>query len=126
MLCGSESGFSVTPYGDWHYKEMQVFVEKLGLTPLQAIKSATKDAAKALRKDGEVGLLKKGYLADILLIDGDPSKDVTILGNKELIKNVFLNGKEIDLTPPLERVKDPEGWRVSSYSERILKKNTKK
>ena len=126
LLCGSESGFSVTPYGDWHYKEMQVFVEKLGLTPLQAIKSATKDAAKALRKDGEVGLLKKGYLADILLIDGDPSKDVTILGNKELIKNVFLNGKEIDLTPPLERVKDPEGWRVSSYSERILKKNIKK
>ena len=105
---------------------MQVFVEKLGLTPLQAIKSATLDAAKALRKDGEVGLLKKGYLADILVINGDPSKDVTILGNKELIKNVFLNGKEIDLTPPLERVKDPEGWRVSSYSERILKKNSKK
>ena len=44
----------------------------------------------------------------------------------ELLKNVFLNGKEIDLTPPLERVKDPEGWRVSSYSERILKKNSKK
>tara|TARA_B100001123_G_scaffold104389_1_gene121015 strand:+ start:4442 stop:5776 length:1335 start_codon:yes stop_codon:yes gene_type:complete len=122
LLCGSESGFSVTPYGDWHYRELEVFVNKLGLSPLQAIRSATKDAAKALRKEGEVGLIEKGYLADLLIIDGDPSKDVTILGKKELIQNIFLNGQEVDLTPPKERIKDPEGWRVSSYSQRILKK----
>ena len=97
-------------------------MNKLGLSPLQAITSATKDAAKALRKEGEVGLIEKGYLADLLIIDGDPSKDVTILGKKELIQNIFLNGQEVDLTPPKERIKDPEGWRVSSYSQRILKK----
>ena len=41
LLTGSESGFSLTPYGDWHYRELQVFVEDLGMTPLQAINSSS-------------------------------------------------------------------------------------
>ena len=35
---------------------------------------------------------------------------------------VLLDGEEVDLTPRPERLKDPSGWRVSSYSEKILKK----
>ena len=34
-----------------------------------------------------------------------------------------LDGKEVDLTPAPERIKDPDGWRISSYSGKILKKN---
>ena len=45
------------------------------------------------------------------------------LGNKALIKYVILDGKEVDLTPAPERIKDPAGWRISSYSGKILKKN---
>ena len=45
-----------------------------------------------------------------------------ILGKKELIKYVILDGKEVDLTPAPERIKDPDGWRISSYSGKILKK----
>ena len=122
FLCGSETGFSVTPYGDWHYRELEVFVKKLGMTHLEAITCATKNAALSLRKEKELGLIRPGYLADLLIIDGDPSKDVTLLGKKDLIKMVLLNGKEVDLTPNPERLRDPPGWRVSSYSERILKK----
>jgi imidazolonepropionase-like amidohydrolase len=122
FLCGSETGFSVTPYGDWHYRELEVFVEKLGMTNLEAITCATKNAALSLRKENELGLISPGYLADIILIDGDPSQDVTLLGKKDLLKMVLLDGKEVDLTPRPERLKDPLGWRVSSYSERILKK----
>ena len=55
-------------------------------------------------------------------LDGDPSKDVGLLGKKELIKYVILDGKEVDLTPAPERIKDPDGWRISSYSGKILKK----
>ena len=51
------------------------------------------------------------------------SGDVSILGNKELIKYVILDGKEVDLTPAPKRIKDPAGWRISSYSGKILKKN---
>ena len=34
MLCGTETGFSITPYGEWHYREMEVFVREMGFTPL--------------------------------------------------------------------------------------------
>jgi imidazolonepropionase-like amidohydrolase len=121
FICGSESGFSVTPYGDWHYKELEVFVEKLGLTPLEAITCATKNAASAMKRD-DIGLIAEGKIADLLVVDGDPTKDVTILGNKNLIKHVFLNGKDIDLTPAPKRFKDPDGWRISAYSNKILEK----
>jgi len=121
FICGSESGFSVTPYGDWHYKELEVFVEKLGLTPLEAITCATKNAASAMKRD-DIGLIAEGKIADLLVVDGDPSKDVTVLGNKNLIKHVFLNGKDIDLTPAPKRLKDPDGWRISAYSNKILEK----
>ena len=122
FLCGSETGFSVTPYGDWHYRELEVFVNKLGMTHLEAITCATKNAARALRKEKELGMVNPGFLADLILIDGDPSKDVTLLGKKDLLKMVLLDGEEVDLTPRPERLKDPSGWRVSSYSEKILKK----
>ena len=121
FICGSESGFSVTPYGDWHYKELEVFVEKLSLTPLEAITCATKNAASAMKRD-DIGLIAEGKIADLLVVDGDPSKDVTILGDKNLIKHVFLNGKDIDLTPAPKRFKDPDGWRISAYSNKILEK----
>ena len=121
FICGSESGFSVTPYGDWHYKELEVFVDKLGLTPLEAITCATKNAASAMKRD-DIGLITEGKIADLLVVDGDPSKDVTVLGNKNRIEHVFLNGNDIDLTPAPKRIKDPDGWRISAYSNKILEK----
>jgi imidazolonepropionase-like amidohydrolase len=121
FLCGSETGFSVTPYGDWHYKELEVFVDKLGLTPLEAITCGTRNASQAMRRD-DLGVIAEGNIADLIVISEDPSKDVTRLGNKDLIEKVFLNGKEVDLTPAPKRINDPSGWRISSYSNKILEK----
>jgi imidazolonepropionase-like amidohydrolase len=121
FLCGSETGFSVTPYGDWHYKELEVFVDKLGLTPLEAITCGTKNASQAMRRD-DLGVIAEGNIADLIIISEDPSKDVSRLGNKDLIEKVFLNGKEVDLTPAPKRINDPSGWRISSYSNKILEK----
>lgn len=120
LLCGSESGFSLTPYGEWHHREMEVFVDELGLTPLQAIACATSQCSRALRLDGDVGVVAPGKLADLLLIDGDPSRDVGVLGERRRIKQVFLGGRSIDLSdrdPPRTPI---SGWRVSNYSSRIL------
>ena len=121
FLCGSETGFSVTPYGDWHYKELEVFVDQLGLTPLEAITCGTKNASQAMRRD-DLGVIAEGNIADLIVISEDPSKDVSRLGNKDLIEKVFLNGKEVDLTPAPKRINDPSGWRISSYSNKILEK----
>jgi imidazolonepropionase-like amidohydrolase len=120
LLAGSESGFSITPYGDWHYRELEVYVRELGLSPLQAIQCATQTNAFALRLEGQVGEVAPGKLADLIVIDGDPSKDVTVLGDKARIRHVFLGGREIDLTPAPRRG-DPPGWRVSTYGARLGK-----
>lgn len=118
LLCGSESGFSITPYGDWHHRELEVFVRDLGLTPLQAIQCATQANAFALRLPGRVGEIAPDRLADVIVVDGDPSRDVTVLGEPERIRHVFVGGREADLSPPPPR-RDPAGWRVGTYGARL-------
>lgn len=114
LLCGSESGFSMTPYGHWHAREMEVFVKHLGMTPLQAITCGTKDNAVALDEDGETGCIAVGYRADVLVLDGDPSKDISLLGDKNLFRHLFCRGKNIDLSPieprAMLRGEQASGW----------------
>ena len=119
LLCGSESGFSMTPYGHWHAREMEVFVQHLGLTPLQAITCATKDNAVALDEDGETGCLASGYRADVLILDGDPSKNVSLLSDKSTFRNLFCRGKKVDLSPIPARSLF-RGEQTSSWSEIAL------
>jgi imidazolonepropionase-like amidohydrolase len=120
LLCGTESGFSITPYGEWHYRELEVFVRDLGLTPLQAIKAATSDNAVALRLEGQTGAIEIGRLADIIVVDGDPVADVTVLGEIERIKQVYVGGVAQPTGPITPDRQDPPGWRVSHYGDRIL------
>jgi imidazolonepropionase-like amidohydrolase len=120
LLCGTEGGFSLTPLGDWNYRELEVFVRDLGFTPLQAIRAATFDAARALRMEGKVGLIAPDQLADLIVIDGDPSKDVTVLGDRSKLKHVMADGRFIDLQRPIPPRKPIGGWRTSNYSKAIL------
>ena len=121
LLCGSESGFSVTPYGDWHYREMEVFVEHLGLTPLQAIKCATEYGALCLRMKDKVGTLQKNRLADLLIVKGDPSQDVTVVGDRNNLHTVMIGGKLVDLTrEDPQRLPIPE-WRTHDFGQILTK-----
>jgi imidazolonepropionase-like amidohydrolase len=100
FVCGSESGWSPVPYGQWHAHELQVFVDLLGMAPLQAIHCATLGATRILRRFGhEVGKLEAGRLADVLVVNGDPTKDITVLQKKGLLDFVFKEGVEVDRTP---------------------------
>ena len=123
LLCGTESGFSLTPYGDWHYRELEVFVRDLGLSPLQAIQAATSEAARAIGLHGETGAIAPGRLADLILVDGDPAQDVRVLGDRQRIKRVLIGGREQSLQWPAATRSDPPGWRVSTYGSRILRRN---
>jgi imidazolonepropionase-like amidohydrolase len=120
LLCGTESGFSLTPLGDWHYRELEIFVRDLGFSPLQAIRAATCDAARALRMEGEVGSVVAGQLADLIVVDGDPSTDVTLLGQKDRLIHVMANGRFVDLERPESPRRAIPGWRTSQYSSEIL------
>ena len=52
---------------------------KAGLTPAEALCAATVDAAQLLGLDGQLGVIKNGYAADLIAVSGDPSRDITVL-----------------------------------------------
>ena len=81
---------AVYPYG-LNAHEFAVMVN-LGLTPLQAIQSATVNAADLLGSPGKVGSLEPGAWADIIAVDGDPLKDLTTL---ERVKFVMKGGEVV-------------------------------
>lgn len=116
ILCGSESGFSITPYGEWHWRELQVLVENLGLTPEQALICATREGARAMKTGDALGTLEIGKVADVILVEGDVTRDVTLLGRPGGIKAVFQNGHQADISTPLPQRRDLPSWRVSNYS----------
>ena len=119
VLCGTETGFALTPYGEWQYREMEVFVRDIGLTPLQAIKAATSECARAIGLDGETGAVEAGRLADLILVAGDPASDVTVLGDKSKIERVILDGRVVAL-PELPERRPIPGWRVAPYADERL------
>jgi imidazolonepropionase-like amidohydrolase len=116
ILCGTETGFSITPYGEWHWRELQVLTDKLGLTPAQALICATREGARALKRHGKLGTLAAGMPADVIVVAGDVTRDVTLLGRPGGISHVFKNGLAIDLATPLPERRALPSWRVGAYS----------
>jgi imidazolonepropionase-like amidohydrolase len=105
LIAGSESGWSPVPYGHWHAREMEIFVKLLGLTPLQAIHANTLAATRLLspRYRDKVGKLEPGRLADILVVPGDPTQDITLLQRPSRFDYILQGGVPIDRTPPAPR-----------------------
>lgn len=120
LLCGSESGFALTPYGHWHAREMEVFVDELGLTPLEAITCATKNNALAMRMDGELGVVAEGYRADVIVVDGDPAADVTVLQDRSRLRAVVSRGHAVDLDEPEPTRARLAGEKVGMWAGEIL------
>ena len=121
MLCGSESGFAITPLGEWHGREIEVFVEHLGMTPLEAITCATKEGARALRLAGQVGTVEEGMLADVIVVAEDPVADVRVLNDRTKMRQVITRGRALDLdrTPWPERAHFP-GEKVGVWAKQPL------
>jgi imidazolonepropionase-like amidohydrolase len=118
LLCGSEAGFSMVPYGHWHHREMEVFVKYFGMTPLEALSCATRNGAIALKMEGQVGVVAEGMRADLVSVRADPSIDVGVLGNGDHISSVWVDGRPVDLSPP--RVRRPlKGWTVATMGGRL-------
>ncbi|HEY9390325.1 MAG TPA: amidohydrolase family protein [Mycobacteriales bacterium] len=101
ILTGSETGFAVTPIGEWHARELEMMVEYVGMSPLEAITCATANGAFAMRMEGQVGTLQPGRVADVLVVDGDPLADIRILQDKSRIAEVISRGRRVDLTTPI-------------------------
>ena len=92
------------------HEELTMFVNA-GLTPMQAIQSATINVAKTFGKDRDYGTVETGKVADIMFIDGDPLKDIWATQN---VRRVILGGKIIDHSFHSDYknpIPSPEPWR---------------
>ena len=86
---GTDSG--VYPHGG-NAKQFAYMV-RYGMTPMQAIQSATIEAAKVMGKEAEVGSIAQGRFADLVAVTGDPLVDIRVLENVEA---VIKDGEVID------------------------------
>jgi len=121
ILCGSESGFALTPYGHWHAREMQLLVDSMGLTPLEAISCATRNGAIALRRPlDSIGVIAPDAAADLLVIDGDPSSDVSLLGDRRRLRHVFSRGCAVNLDRPWPERRPLAGEKVGQWAAQPL------
>lgn len=98
MPTGTDSGFAATPFGEWHARELGIYVEYLGFTPIEALRAATSVSARLVRPTDKVGSLVPGYAADLVILDGDPTQDISILLDRDKINAVYRGGEAV--TPP--------------------------
>jgi len=81
MVFGSDA--AIYPHGD-NGKQFSRMVQ-FGMTPLQAIQSATINSAQLLQQDQQLGQIKSGYFADIIAVDGNPLEDITVMENVSFV-----------------------------------------
>lgn len=91
VLPGGDYGFAWIPHGT-NATDLEYFVTHLGFTPMEAIVAATKLGGQIMMKGDELGQTKEGYLADILLVDGDPLANIAVLQDASRILAVMKDG----------------------------------
>jgi len=91
ILPGGDYGFAMTPHCQ-NARDLEFFVKYLGFTPMEAIRSATLYGGQIMMKPNELGVVKDGYLADLLLVDGDPLANLSILRDPKRILAVMKDG----------------------------------
>jgi imidazolonepropionase-like amidohydrolase len=91
VLPGGDYGFAFTPHGQ-NARDLEFFVKYLGFTPMEAIRSCTLYGGQIMMRGNELGAIKDGFLADLLLIDGDPLANLSILRDPKRILAVMKDG----------------------------------
>ena len=92
VLIGGDYGFAWTPQGT-NAKDLEYFVDLLGMSPMEAIIAGTRFGGQIMGMGNELGQIKQGFLADMLLIDGDPIANVRILQDKNRILAIMKDGQ---------------------------------
>ena len=94
VAMGTDSG--VGQHG-FNAEELQRMVEG-GMTPMQAIVASTKTASECVHMAADVGTIEPGKFADLLIVDGDPLADISILQDKDCLKLILKGGQAVKNT----------------------------
>lgn len=90
-LIGGDYGFAQSPQGT-NARDLKHFVDLLGYTPSEALQCGTRIGGQVMGMGHELGLVKEGFLADLLLVDGDPLKDLSIMVPEESFLVIMKDG----------------------------------
>jgi imidazolonepropionase-like amidohydrolase len=99
------TGGTLAGYGSW--RAIELLVDADGFTPLEAIKIATLNGAIALGFDKKIGTIEPGKSADLLIVDGDPSKNINDI---QKVQYVFRNGVGYNSKKLFDSVKGKVGF----------------
>ena len=103
LVTGSDAGNMLVFHGPTVHRELQLWVEA-GIPPAVALQAATANAARLLRADARIGIVSTGHDANLLLVDGDPTRDISAT---ERISMVVLKGERVRRVDLFEASKNP-------------------
>ena len=101
VAMGTDAGNIGTLHGPSVFRELRMMVQA-GLTPLEALRSATTNGAKAMGLEREVGTVAPGMVADLVIVDSDPLADI---GNLSRVHRVVRNGRVFDPERLIESIR---------------------
>ena len=93
LVAGSDASWMWYKLGGTSFQDEILAHFDIGMTPMEAIVSGTRDSARSSWVQDKVGTLEVGKQADVLVVDGDPSQDVKALRN---VVDVFKGGNIVD------------------------------
>ena len=91
VLPGGDYGFAWAKHGE-NAMDLQYLVKYAGMTPMEALLAATKYGGQIMKRGKELGQIQEGWLADLLLVDGDPLADLGVLLNKSKLLAIMKDG----------------------------------
>jgi imidazolonepropionase-like amidohydrolase len=92
VLVGSDFGFAWCPHGTYA-RELTHYVKLAGFRPMDVLVAATKRGAEAMRMSDRIGTIEAGKQADLLVVDGDPLEDITLLEDRRRITHIMKGGR---------------------------------
>ena len=78
LVVGGDYGISIAPHGTYA-KDLEYFVDLFDMRPAEALVCATRNGGEAMDRSGSLGTLQAGTKADVVVVDGDPLEDITVL-----------------------------------------------
>jgi imidazolonepropionase-like amidohydrolase len=91
IVLGGDYGFAANPQGT-NARDLEHFVRHFGFSASEALQAATRTGGEIMKRGHELGLVKAGYLADLLLVDGAPLEDVQVLQDKKRLAFIMKAG----------------------------------
>jgi imidazolonepropionase-like amidohydrolase len=95
LLVGDDFGVGAMPHGDYA-KELEAYVKGAGIPALEVLGWATHNGAELLGMKDDLGTIESGKLADLLVVNGDPVADITVLQKRANLAVVMKGGNFVE------------------------------